>query len=258
MNRKFFSIVGITLSIGILVTGVYASKSLSETPEETNSEMMQIQNALDNSDVLKSRYDIVSDEDNDQINNSDIQMQSMENETMHAADAIKIYKVCLSDTVNKLSGQLDKENELWMLPKVIDNEIMFVFMKKGENIENATEKIMALNIDTKRKEKMIDTARKRAEKWFVHRIESQQSMAYAENFVNIEHIMDIINMENISDVSDIRYVYITNNNMLAVWVQKDDTEYIIPYVANGKTKHLENDKLYTLSEVTAEILNNNE
>lgn len=261
MNRKIMLICSVALSATLFTTGVYASQTLKNEIKGTeNSEITQLQEAVENSNVLRSRYSVTSYEDEiSELDNDSVQTYSNDEENsfdemLNVENAIKVYDVNLSETTTSLSEQFDNDAEIILLPELIDNEISFVFMKKGQNIDEATEKINALNLSDERKEKMISKAAEKAGKWNVSYIKKYSSSESAANFVNISFIQNLLNTNNIFAVENFEYIYINNNEMLGVWVKTESAEYVIPFVTTTRVDDLSNNNVYSLDNIVSYIV----
>lgn len=192
--------------------------------------------------------------DNEVVQTYSIKEENDLNAMPDVENAIRVYDVNLSKSTISLSEQFNKDAEIRLLPEVIDDEMSFVFMKKGQNIAEATEKINALNISDERKGKMISRAAEKADTWNVAYIKKYSSSDSATNFVNISFIQNLLNTNNISAVEDIEYIYISNNEMLGVWVKTESTEYIIPFVTTTRTDDLSNNNVYSLDDMVSYIV----
>lgn len=256
MKKRIFITCSAALSLAVLASGVYATQNIGKISEEPiASEKIQIQDAVRNSDVLKSRYLIVSQEDemNDEMNGeNDVQVQAAESAQMNMNDidadnAIKLYNVLLKGSGESLSEQLNKDNEMWLMPQEVGDKMYFAFMKKGDDLDTAKGKINALNISDELKEQMIARAAERAGQWYVYRADLQSEKDKAVEFTAQNSISDLLAANNITNVSGIKYINITDNRSLGIWVQTADGEYIIPYTStNSETVRANN--AYTVSE----------
>lgn len=261
MNKKIMLICSTVLSAVIFTTGVYASQMIeSATNVASLSETAQLQSALDNSNVLRSRYNVTSHEeelaelDNDGVQTYSLRATEDVTDAPNAENAIKVYNVDLSESTTSLLEQLNVEPELRLLSEVINDETAFVFMKKGQSIDVATEKINALNISSERKEKMISKATEKAGKWYVSCIKRYGASVNADDFVDKSSVLNLLNSNNFSDVKDMKYVYITNNEMLGIWVKTEDAEHIVPFVTTSRTDNLSGNNVYTLSDIVDYIV----
>lgn len=255
MNKKITIICSTVLSAVILTIGVYASQKIDSTEQAILlSETTQLQSALDSSSVLRSRYNVTSLEeeiaalDKDETQTYAIRESASETETPDAEKAIKVYDVDLSETTS-LAQQFNKSAETRLLAEDIDGETAFIFMKKGQEIDAARAKINALNISNERKEKMISKAAEKAGKWYVSAVKRYSSSADASNFVDKSFITNLLNTNGITNIEDMEYVYISNNEMLGVWVSAEDSEYIIPFVTTSRNDIASNN-VYCLNDIS--------
>lgn len=252
MKKRIFITCSTALSLAVLASGVYATQNIGKISEEPiASEKIQIQDAVRNSDVLKSRYSFVSRED-EMNDENDVQVQAAKSAQMNMNDidadnAIKLYNVLLKGSGDSLSEQLNKNNEMWLMPQEVGDKMYFAFMKKGDDLDTAKGKINALNISDERKEQMIARAAERAGQWYVYRADLQNEKDKAVEFTAQNSVSDLLAANNITNVSGIKYINITDNRSLGIWVQTADGEYIIPYTStNSETVRANN--AYTVSE----------
>lgn len=254
MKKRNVIICSAISGILILTSGVYASQNISlDTNNANDSEIAQFQEVLEDSNVLKSRYEIVERTD---IENGDSEIHRVAPHSLsqNTDNAIKIYNVQFSSGMTSLAELLNKDNEVWMVPKLINNEMSFVYIKKGDSIEVASQKINALNVSDEWKQKMIANASKKAGKWYVNRVDEQSSLEAAQNFVNNEYIVNKLNEFGISEISDIKYIGIDNNRTLGLWVKSGDSEYVIPYVSKQNSDSSAEINIYTLTEFISTIV----
>lgn len=256
--KKIYIMVSTVLTIATLTTGVYANQYGIVTSSNTDTSILaQLQTALDNSNILKSTHNIEYLEDEtatDTPQTCSLRNTSQANNFATASDAIEIYDITVSETTDSLTSQIDKENELWMIPEEIDGKMSFIFIKKSNSLSTATEKINALKISAERKEKMIARATQKADKLNVCRIEHLSSYNNASTFVNADSIENIIAISEISGVTDMKYIYINNINALGIWIKTNNNEYIIPYITGAQGKNMSCNSVYTLSDVVKYIV----
>lgn len=255
MNKKITIICSTVLSAVIFTTGVYASQKIDATAQAVlASETTQLQSALDNSNILRSRYKVTSQEEEiAALDKGEIEIYSVKDnvsnkETPNAENAIKVYDVDLSGK-SSLTQQFNKAAESRLLVEEIAGETAFVFMKQGQNIEVAREKINALNISEERKEKMRTKAAEKAGKWYVSAVKRYSSSEDANNFTDKTYITNLLNTNGITNVENIEYVYISNSEMLGIWVSAEGSEYIIPFVTTSRNDITSNN-VYNLDTIS--------
>lgn len=247
-------LLGFTAAIVSIFTSIsYASNKIDIVDNVSTSVFIELQKALLDSNVLRGTKNVVTKDNENTLSNVKIQ-QSEVDETSLARDAIKVYCVDLDSNINSLSEILNKENELWIIPEKNENGISYIFVEKGQDFEQIEKKIGKLNISNEIKMNMLRQAKEREGKWYVSRVEEQHSIDEATAFVSSANIKNKIN----NDIKSIKYVYITNRNLLAVWVETDSNEFVIPYNNNCEYNSLINNHLYSLSDikecVTADIV----
>lgn len=256
MKKRLTIISSAILSAVLFATGVYASRDISSLLKAPiNSETSEIQQALDNSGIIRSRYNIISTTDND----TDVQRQNQANatedvETARAENALRLYDVQLSENLTSIASQLDKENERWLLPKIINGKMTYSYIRKGRELDVVIERVKKLNISEEWKENMIARAAEKEGKWYVYRLDTIYDSDTAAKFVNNTEIAATLNSNNVTNIQDMKYIYIKNNSTLGIWIQTDSGEYIIPYVTSPELSDLVSNSLYTMSDVVRDSI----
>ena len=258
MYKKLIISCFVVLSIIMSVSYSYADIGYDIIERSTaETETTQLQSALRNSDILKSRLNIITQDNEVESDNTVILENSItdnvKNDISSANNGIKLYEVFFNEETDSIKEQLDKENEMWMFPKTIDDKISFIFMKKGEELSAAKKKIDLLKVSEERKEKMIQRVAERENKWYVFRIEQQNSTDKASQFVNANSINTALNTNSIDNVESVKYIYIINKDILGIWVETADSEYIIPYVSGNQIESISSNMVYSLSNIVTDI-----
>lgn len=254
MNKKL-SILFAALCTATLSIAVYASNTIPKINAEiTTDETPQLQSVLDNSKLLNGVYNAHYRDDviNGNVDENEEKISTVG--AVNAENAVKLYNVSLTNETTSLKEQLDKDNEQWFVTKNINGKMSYIFIKKGADIETATQKINALNISSERKEKMIAEAEEKAGKWYVSKIFQPNNSTENDGELERNITTNTISANGINDVKDMKYIYINNTATLGIWVQTETGEYIIPYNTSAATGDLSVNQSYTLSDVTANIV----
>lgn len=230
MKKRIFVTCSAILSTAVVASAAFAALPAEGIFEEVNTfETSDIKTALENSNVLKSVYNIVS-KDDDPFEEK-VQTYALENETtdINVDEAKKLYDVLFEKDTVSISEEFEKENKFWLVPQEVDDEMLFVHMKIADSLESATKKINALNISKERKDKMIERAAAKADKWCVDYIVTENDAEAAKAFVNENAVLENLASQGIDNVLNLKYINVSNNRSLAVWVQTEEAEYIMPY-----------------------------
>lgn len=257
MNKKILSLILCFIIATVVVSGVYATQNMDNNTE--SNEINELIDAVNSSNVLRSRENIVyvdsvtnnaeNTESTREISAYTLQSNTgTENKSKEINDYYKIYKVSFQDDMQTLETYLNKANELWMTHYENDGIISFAFLQKGEDYNAQCKKINALNISQNRKEKMLQTARIIAGKWHVSHIEEQKNYEKASQFVTEGEIKNLIAENAICNIEEMKYIFIGSENMLAIWVNTDEGEYIIPYFSGEREDDLTSNEVYELLE----------
>lgn len=257
MKKKIVTICTAALCVAMFGIGAYANKNAIDLSDKIQSdelqidEISQLQSALDNSPVLRSVYNSHYREDYFTGDENTLSSESYNEESINARDAVKLYNVSLSDTTTSLKSQLDKENEQWLIVKNIKGNTAYIFMRKGADVETVEKNISDLNISEKWKNEILESAKEKAGKWYVDRVE--QTKSSDDTTAEIANISTTINQKSISD-AEIKYIYIDNTDTIGTWIQKDNKEYIIPYGTQLSTNELNGPNKFELSTVVNDIV----
>ncbi len=250
MKNKILSVCIISLIATTFNVNALANTLITKSTDVIiSTETEQLQSALDNSSLIKGFYNVRPNQSAAMdLDNDDVATEAVESFKIDAKKAVKLYSVSVNSEITSLKPQLDKENEQWLICQKINGKMSYIFIKKGDDIENAEKKINKLNISDKLKSSMLANARERAGKWYVSRIERP---------ANITMDFDITennSMISESSIVDTKFVYIKSTGMIAKWIQSDSGEQIIPYATPERLGNLENNTPYTLSEFSNNVL----
>lgn len=263
MNKKIFTIGISVLCTGILATAVFATSNFNVSSSNIISDTSEISSVLSNSNVVRSIYQYEESRNNenseaelssiDEVQTYNLQSAStLATNSIDNSSIIPVYSITIDNSSQSLFSDSTVENDMWIASLATDEGISYAYLKKGGDVEPLVDKVNSLNISDEYKEMLIKRANEREGKWYVAYIETQRSAQEAQSFVNMDNINNIINESNISNVTDIKYVYITNTNKLAVYVQTITSEYIIPYKLDNKD--VNNGELCSLSSFKDSVL----
>ncbi len=246
MKKRLITTCAVTLIAALLSSGAYASENLSALIQRaTGSELTELQNALDNSGIIRSRTGVMvtTDEKGDNVQNT-----AVSNSNIKAENAVRVFDIKMADGMTSITDLLDKENERWLLVTEIRGDLCYIYIRRGENLATATERINALNVSEKEKERMIANAAEKEGKWYVYQLSTPSSNGGSRyTLFNMKSIANILEESNISGVTAIEYIRISNCNMYALWVQTAEGEYIIPYVTGEQFVDMVSHQVYPLS-----------
>lgn len=262
MNKKILLMCSMALCAGVIATGVFASQNdtfqVFTMDNVQLSESTAITNALNNSNVLRGFLSPTMEAGDDideietvalnSIQSYNVQNITDNNEAISANNAIKLYTLSVEPTTTSIYTSTNENNDKLIIPMELNNSISFIYMKKGENVNTVTEKINQLNVSEETKSRMRQKAIQREGNWYVSCIEEQYSYDKAKNFVNGNTLSELLYENNISDITDLKYVYINNNDILTICVKTNTNEYIIPYVFENRSDGLQENTLYAVSD----------
>ena len=245
MKSNLFKTISVSLCAVILSANAYAL-----TTDVADSTYDEISSALENSSAVMSYLSpeiSVKDLENDEI--YDTAPNKVKAQAALQEKRIKFYGVSVNSNTTSVYSNLEENNDLWVVASDIDNSMAFTFLKKGEAFESVQARINALNLDNSYKERMLQAAQERAGKWYVMYVAEQNSYDNANSFIDETSIQNLLSEKGIDNIVDLRYIYIRNNNTLALCVKTSDSEYILPYVTSVETG-----ALYSVEEFKNYIL----
>lgn len=250
----------LVLCIGRLCINVSATQlNDADIPNNISSEIDEISSALSSSNTLKGYLSTkISVFDSETDNESEISRYTTNNEIYDSTlneSRIKVYSILLENTTQSIYSNISENNDIWIVAKDIDSNVSFSFLKKGEDISAATDKINALSVSDSYKSRMLQKAIERANKWYVAYVEKQNTVQNARDFISESNIESLLAENEVGNIIDTKYIYIQNNNMLAISVKTSDSEYVIPYVTATRSDNMSNNSIYTVSEMKDFILN---
>lgn len=257
MNKKLLTIISAVLCTGVLCGTVLASNlSKTEAVTSQDNEYNEISEALNNSNTLRGylspKVDVASadvDEENTELNVQNANMsQAAEPEDIR----LKLYTVNIDDETQSIYQQLADENDMWIVVKDNGENIGYSFLKKGAALSEVEKKVNELNVPETTKSRMLAKAAAREGKWYVAYVSKYKDQQASRDFVSESHINSLLEADNITSIADKKYVYIQNNDTLAVLVRTADNEYIIPFA--GGSSEFENNRIYTTQELKANVI----
>ena len=245
MKSNLFKTISVSLCAVILSANAYAL-----TTDIADSTYDEISSALENSSAVKAYLSPVisaHDLENDVL--TDMTANKVKAQTALHEKRLKVYSVTVNDDTSSIYNELEDNNDLWVVAKDIDKTISFSFLEKGEAVESVQSRINTLNLDRSYKERMLQAVQEREGKWYVMYVDEQNSYDNAYRFIDETSIQNLLSEKGIDNIVDLRYIYIRNNNTLALCVKTSDSEYILPYVTSGETG-----ALYSVEEFKNYIL----
>ena len=242
--KNLFKTISLSLCAVILSANAYAV-----TGDVVDNSFDEVSSALESSNAVMAYLSpefSAKDLENDIFDTTPSKVKA---QTALKEKRLKVYSVTVGGDTSSIYNTLEENNDLWIVAKDIDETISFSFLEKGEAFEKVQARINALSLDDSYKERMLQTARERDGKWYVMYVDEQNSYDNANNFIDESVIQNLLSENGIDNIVDLRYIYIRNNNTLAMCVKTTDSEYILPYATTGETG-----ALYSVEEFKNYIL----
>lgn len=261
MNKNIFKII---LTIGLLATlsiCVAFASNIQATDKTSFDavELTQIESSIniEGQTILKNAFGEKNyiDENGDICTSSSSISETYNFEKIYKSYSFKgVSSIFDGKSVDSIYDNTSEEFN-YIVPIENSGELVgFATIKKGKSIDEVTKKLADERFSTlKDKDKIIERAKNRENKWYVSSIQKLDLNKSLRTFNNYYSIDELISLEGITDVQDIKHISVGIVAKEIISIKTSTKEYAIPFGVRSDATKLEEGKIYNASEVISAI-----